>query len=126
MEHIDMKANSEITSASTAGDAAMLEAWRNLSSTQRDLLGRVIDGMLSGADAKSAESLQKWGRQACLALVETKTMASSIGYLVEKAEEDGPDCQGFAMLEAINACIDRIERFVSPAIDCAPEVVSHD
>lgn len=83
------------------------------------------DALHTTQDAKT-QDLQKWGRQACLALVEVQSMASSIGYLVEKAEEDGPDHACFAMLQAISACIERIERFVSPAIDLAPEVVSHD
>jgi hypothetical protein len=68
-----------------------------------------------------SEATNTWPREATLALVEASTMSDSIGHIVEELLDDGPEARTFAMLEAITACLLRMDRLVQPAIEAAPQ-----
>ena len=62
---------------------------------------------------------QTWERRAILALVEAQTMCCSISTLAELLM-DGADGPTFSIVEAIIACVQRMERAVIPATENPP------
>lgn len=105
--------------AGTTSDAAMLDLWRKLSSTQRDLLGRAIDTMLSGPGTK-APAFPPGAKEA---LLEAQIMCEAIEVITINGITDG--VLEFPMLQAVRACCMRMSAAVDPAIERMQAEAAH-
>lgn len=107
-----MKATETVPNAADpARDAAMLEAWRNLSSTDRDLITRAIDKMLSSAGPK-APAFPPGAKEA---LLEAQKMCEAIEVITIEGISNG--VLEFPMLQAVRACCKCMGEAIDPVIE---------